>query len=127
MASMDLNAAEVVWTWSPTSKCHVGCNYERVFQRTVTSTWVEAGDPGDCQTWRSWRSRVRKEPNRPYDGASRSSVYEVVSEPHQVEVSGSFSSGAKYSREGAESREERERLGRVDSQIGGLKNIRFRR
>ena len=30
------------------------------FSCAVTSTWVNADDPGQCHTWRGWGSRIRK-------------------------------------------------------------------
>ena len=32
----------------------------RDFDCTVTSTWVDAVNLGECHTWRAWNSRVRK-------------------------------------------------------------------
>ena len=32
----------------------------RDFDCTVTSTWVDAENLGECHTWRAWGSRVRK-------------------------------------------------------------------
>ena len=32
----------------------------RDFDCTVTSTWVNAENLGECHTWRAWGSRVRK-------------------------------------------------------------------
>ena len=32
----------------------------REFGCVVTSTWNETEAPGECFTWRAWRSRVRK-------------------------------------------------------------------
>ena len=40
------------------------------FHCTVTSTWVDADDPGDCHTWRAWGSRVRKKKKGSHYGTS---------------------------------------------------------
>ena len=56
-----------------------------------------------------------KESQRLYCGASRSSVYDAVSEQDQHEDLGSLSAGAENGRKGVESDEAEEGLGGVDS------------
>ena len=89
---------------------------------TVTSTWVDADDPGECRTWWAWGSRIRKKQIDYTMGPRdhRSKTWYLKKD--QATDLGPLPGGGENWRERVESEEGEERLG-VGFQNVKMKNL----